>query len=564
MSDLLPLGHEQERALDWARAARDAGWLTEHDVTALTSLDLRAPEMLFDSEDPRPLVVALFGGTGVGKSTLLNRLARREVARTGVVRPTSREISVYVHESIRFGSPDTALPLDSVRIARHANQMFRSVFWVDMPDFDSTDSSNRALVLQWLPHIDVVVYVVSPERYRDDRGWRLLLQHERAHAWLFVFNQWDRGHPSQLEDFRSLLRQGGFGDPVLLYTDCSAHADAAGGDQFAQLESLIEQLGAEKAVAQLSAHNHLARMQSLSDAIAMLVRRLGRADSYLRLMQYWNESWKATQTKLTRGLQWAVQELAWRFVQRDGNLLQRPLDLGSSNRSAVDDSPSTNLVWDDWAQLCFSDALDGLVVECQSAELPTAPLQASLQGVRELAPRRVLERCQFSLRDTLSRPGNLAQRVWLKVLGAIAVLAPLLAIGWVAYEVVVEYYESVHDDRPFLGTNFAVHSALLIAVAWLLPYFLHRKLQPSTERTARRGLQTGLRLALDELDRTVADVLTDYRDAAEARRAAGMGLLAELESASTESAGGQGETALGRLLASPERSSSLRQAERKQ
>jgi hypothetical protein len=564
MSDLLPLGREQQRALDWAQAARDAGWLTEHDLTALASLDLRAPEMLFDSEAPRPLVVALFGGTGVGKSTLLNRLARRDVARTGVVRPTSREISVYVHESIRFGPPDGALPLKSVRIARHANQMFRSVFWVDMPDFDSTDSSNRELVLQWLPHIDVVVYVVSPERYRDDRGWRLLLQHERAHAWLFVFNQWDRGHPSQLEDFRSLLRQGGFVDPVLLYTDCSAHAGVAGRDQFAQLESLIEQLGAEKAVAQLSAHNHNARMQSLTDAIAMLVQRLGKADSYLRLMDYWNETWKGTQTKLTHGLQWAVQELAWRFVQREGNFLQRPLDLGSSNRSGVDDSPTTNLVWDDWAQLCFSDALDGLVVECQTEELPTAPLQASLQVVRELAPRRVLERCQFSLRDTLSKPGNLAQRVWLKVLGVIAVLAPLLAIGWVAYEVVVEYYESVRDGVPFLGTNFAVHSALLIAVAWLLPYFLHRKLQPSTERTARRGLQIGLRLALDDLNRTVADVLTDYRDAAEARRAAGMGLMAELASASTESPVGEGETALGRLLASPERSSSIGRGERKQ
>ena len=62
-----------------------------------------------------------------------------------------------------------------------------------MPDFDSTEQSNKQLVLQWLPHIDVLIYVVSPERYKDEKAWRLLLAEGARHAWLFVINQWDKG-----------------------------------------------------------------------------------------------------------------------------------------------------------------------------------------------------------------------------------------------------------------------------------------------------------------------------------------------------------------------------------
>jgi Uma2 family endonuclease len=44
------------------------------------------------------------------------------------------------------------------------------------------------------PHIDVLVYVVSPERYRDNKAWQLLLAEGGKHAWIFVLNQSDRGH----------------------------------------------------------------------------------------------------------------------------------------------------------------------------------------------------------------------------------------------------------------------------------------------------------------------------------------------------------------------------------
>ena len=68
--------------------------VTDRDTTG-DPLQFRPSDLFSNAE--RPLVVGLFGGTGVGKSSLLNRLADADIARTGVVRPTSMEITVYLH-----------------------------------------------------------------------------------------------------------------------------------------------------------------------------------------------------------------------------------------------------------------------------------------------------------------------------------------------------------------------------------------------------------------------------------------------------------------------------------
>ena len=99
-----------------------------------------------------------------------------------------------------------------------------------MPDFDSTEQSNKRQVLEWLPHIDVLIYVVSPERYRDEKAWRLLLAEGGRHAWLFVLNQWDRGQTEQYEDFKQQLHKAGFADPVIFKTICGESLQA---DEFA-------------------------------------------------------------------------------------------------------------------------------------------------------------------------------------------------------------------------------------------------------------------------------------------------------------------------------------------
>src|SRR5205809_5857446 len=72
-----------------------------------------------DLDVDRPLlVIVLMGGTGVGKSTLLNALARDQaIAQASFQRPTTRDPVVYYHESIRAERLDPALK--HCRLAPH-------------------------------------------------------------------------------------------------------------------------------------------------------------------------------------------------------------------------------------------------------------------------------------------------------------------------------------------------------------------------------------------------------------------------------------------------------------
>ena len=158
----------------WFERAHADGWLREADLQRLASVEQRTPADLFTDAQRRPLVVALFGGTGVGKSSLLNRLAGEELARVGVERPTSREVTIYLHESIELASLPPEMPVEHVRVKRHRDDARRDVLWIDAPDIDSARQKNREFALAWLPHVDLVLYTVSPERYRDDVGWRVL------------------------------------------------------------------------------------------------------------------------------------------------------------------------------------------------------------------------------------------------------------------------------------------------------------------------------------------------------------------------------------------------------
>ena len=166
-------------AQDWAKKANQQDWLTAQQLASLDSDDMTQ----FAQEMPsRPMLIAFMGGTGVGKSSLLNRLAGRAIAKAGIARPTSREVTVYYHRDVTL--PD--LPLREVSISHHDDDSQKMMVWIDMPDFDSTDVQNKALVLQWMPYIDMLIYVVSPERYRDEKAWQLLISQGARHAfgWL--------------------------------------------------------------------------------------------------------------------------------------------------------------------------------------------------------------------------------------------------------------------------------------------------------------------------------------------------------------------------------------------
>ena len=118
-----------------------------------------------------PLVVATFGGTGTGKSSLVNALVGRECTRTGRERPTTTR-PVLITQSDTELKP-LNLPLEQFEIVRVESPILRDIVILDCPDPDTNEAaasgSNLEMLRRVLPHCDVLLYASTQQKYRSAR-----------------------------------------------------------------------------------------------------------------------------------------------------------------------------------------------------------------------------------------------------------------------------------------------------------------------------------------------------------------------------------------------------------
>lgn len=492
-----------EKSRHWAATANSLGWLSNENNRQLIELDIRSPEALFSpnsTDNSRPLIVAFMGGTGVGKSSLLNRLAGKAIAKSGIERPTSHEVTLFHHHNVAIQHLPEQLPLGKINVAEHNEDAKKNIIWIDMPDFDSTEHSNKQLVMEWLPHIDILIYVVSPERYRDEKAWRLLVSEGGKHAWIFVINHWDRGEYPQFVDFRKQLLKAGFIEPIIFKTSC---AEEMLEDEFSLLESNISSLATAHNIWQLEQRGIKVRKNELKQILQQCRTSIGSAVDIDKLKNDWLEQWQQTTNVLQQGFAWPISQMATHYAEHAADL-----EINAATRKYTANKTSI-LLWDEWAKARFDDALNEITLKADQLNLPIAPLKKHITPLREKAEKIILSQCELAARLALANPGNALHRLFLKAMRLCEITLPLFTMAWVSYRAFISYYTSNMNSANYLGVDFVLHSCLLIALTWLIPYFILKKAQPSLKSSAIRGLNKGLSHAFNQIDIEVTEALQE-------------------------------------------------------
>jgi hypothetical protein len=192
-----------------------------------------------------PLVVATLGGTGTGKSTLVNALVGADVTEAGRQRPTTRQPILICRGDI---TPEL-LGIDpaSVHVVHHEGPLLRDVVLLDCPDPDTTEDpqtagTNLDRLRHLLPHCDVLLVTSTQQKYRSARVAEELASAAPGARLVFVQTHADSDEDIR-GDWRSHLADEYAVGEMFFVDSLQALADAKAGlaprGEFARLLDLL-------------------------------------------------------------------------------------------------------------------------------------------------------------------------------------------------------------------------------------------------------------------------------------------------------------------------------------
>lgn len=139
-------------------------------------------------------VVGIAGATGSGKSSTFNALTGLELSAVGVRRPTTSWATACVwgtqgaRELLEWlGIPDRhQTTRDSMLDTRRESNDLDGVVLLDLPDHDSTEVSHHLEVDRLVVLVDMLVWVLDPQKYADAAIHDRYLQPLRTHEEVMV------------------------------------------------------------------------------------------------------------------------------------------------------------------------------------------------------------------------------------------------------------------------------------------------------------------------------------------------------------------------------------------
>ncbi len=279
-------------------------------------------------------IVAIIGGTGTGKSTLVNRLLETpdELTATSFRRTFTAGPIAITKESLPGGfarlihvdaeeSPARGKP-DRVAIVRSDRPILDHVTLIDTPDIDGELTDHHAAADRAFRWADAVVFLVSPEKYQMPElqpYYRLAMRYRLPS--LFVMNKADE--QAVVDDYAKLLTRSGVTDPIVLAVARDDSTWQPNADQ-SITRSRIEAL---RIAPDESAHN--ARVSDVAgrindQIIAPLLDRRTRVDrAMLAIRSLAGEAIEINVHPLTQQLQRRLREKSVLYLMGPQRMLDR-------------------------------------------------------------------------------------------------------------------------------------------------------------------------------------------------------------------------------------------------
>ena len=402
-------------------------------------------------------VVALAGATGSGKSATFNALSGTTLATVGVRRPTTAHAM-----ATSWGDESAEDLLDWLQIPRrHAlptdpdmDAALEGLVLLDLPDHDSTELDHRLEVDRLVQLVDMLIWVVDPQKYADaaihDRYLKPLAKH--ADVMMIILNQVDKLTLAQreqcLSDLRRLLDAEGLAKvPVIAASAVTGEGIEALREalakQVAEKQAAARRLAADVSVvaSKLSAASGTTKLTPLGrSSIDQLTRQVAIAAGVPVVTEAVGKAWR-----LRGGLATGWPVLAWVAKFKPDPLRRLHLDRLGVGRRRKEIDPSqvgrTSLPATSGVQKARVDTAVRALAD-QASEGLTRGWADEMKRAARSAEDELPDRVDRAIGRT---DLDLAQhrRWWqlIRVVQWLLVTTVLVGLGWLTASFVLAYFQ---------------------------------------------------------------------------------------------------------------------------
>ncbi|MFJ5958533.1 GTPase [Paenarthrobacter sp. NPDC092416] len=401
-------------------------------------------------------VVGFFGATGSGKSSLFNAVAASDVATATARRPTTSEPLAGI-----WGEDGSGPLLDwlDVRQRHHLADVpglageDTGLILLDLPDFDSTKVENRHIVQRMVGMVDVLVWVLDPQKYADAAVHNEFLRPMASHGTvtMVVLNQMDKLNPSDaaavLRSLEGILERDGLGQVRVMGASAltgDGVADVRGAIRrvVVQREAATQRLAADvaKAAAELGDVSGEGEARGIKGTTkSRLTSELATAANVPVVVDAVARSFKRESARRTG---WPVTRWLLRF--RPDPL--RRLNLGRDdtrpelNRTSLPPAGAPERARTDAAVRDFADA---------ASDGAPGPWRAAIRGVAREGREQLPDALDQAIAGTDLKASK--RPAWWLLFNIVQWLALLLAaggLGWLGFLAVLGYLQMPVPDVP--------------------------------------------------------------------------------------------------------------------